>query len=226
MTDHIVNYQDVVVGVQAASGWKDLTKYLTDFDLSLDSNFESGTLGGRKTDWSVPTGSMLTAALNGYVLDSETPKFSEIFAADAAVLFMIYYATTKRAFAFRAFVNTDGIVRQGGVQAMSAPLMVTQGDWTARLGAGDTPAIANGAVAEDSYVFAYLTAALTGTASIEQGPNSGTTSDVTDLSWDTGDGPGIYYAPLAAGAGQDVILDTAEAADKPNILWGIARPRV
>ena len=225
MTDFITNYKDIVIGVQTGTDYTDLTRYMTDFDLALDNQIESDFLAGRKTQWAVPTGSMLTAALNGYVLQDETPKFSDIFNSEDAALFMIYYTTAKRAFVFNAFVNTNGITRKGGVQAMDQPLMVTGGDWTRTLDTGDTPALSGVDLNSRHYAFAYLTAPLTGNVAIEAGA-SGSTSAVSDLEFTTSTStPSIHFAQLTAGTNQDVVLDAANQADKANILWGVAEVR-
>ena len=226
MTDFLHNYSDVVVGMQSGTEFTDLTKYLTDFDLALDFPVETGRLGGRKTQWAVPTGSMLTAALNGYVLDTDTPKFTDIFANGTQALFMIYYSKTMRAFAFHGLLNTDGIVRRGGVQQMNEPIMVTGPDWTGRLQAGDAPQISNGTVEPDDYVFAYLTQSLTDDLAIEEGA-TGSSAEITGLAFTSSTpAPSIYFKQLTAGSGRDVIIDaTNKNADGPKILWAVKEAR-
>ena len=235
MTDFLHNYSDVVVGMQSGTEFTDLTKYLTDFDLALDFPVETGRLGGRKTQWAVPTGSMLTAALNGYVLDTDTPKFTEIFANETQALFMIFYATARdandnptagRAFAFNGFLNTDGIVRRGGVQQMNEPIMVTGPDWTARLASGDTPAKTDVTVEPNSYVFAYLTATPTANIAIGESPGDGQPAqDIPALSWTSAShAPSIYFHKLSAGSTRDVELG-GTGDDKNKVLWAVKEAR-
>ena len=225
MTELIHNYSDIVVGVQVGATFTVLTKYLTDFDLALDFQSESGMLGGRKTEWTVPTGSMLNVALNGYVLPNENPTFSDIFEDEETALFMIYYKNVGRAFVFNAYVNTDGIVRRGGVQQMNQPLIVSGADWTANLLPGDNPQLDGELVDVNTYLFAYLQSAPTGNMAIGEGPDGGAV-DIPALTWTSATvAPAIFYHELTAGATRDVTLGAANTSDKTKVLWAIAQNR-
>lgn len=225
MTDKIINYSDMVVGMQYGDDYVDLTKYLTGFDLGLDYTAEQGVLGGRKTQWAVPTGAMLTAALTGYILQNETPKFSEIFAGTDPGLFMVYAKPTRRATAFRGFVNTDNIIRRGGVQSLDEPLMVRGIYWTGRLSTGNGPKVTNGVVAANSYAFVHLTGPPSDDISLNQGT---TLPTVPAFPWGPTVAERIALISLTAGSGQTVEVGAdatapADDADKALVNWGIAQ---
>ena len=125
----IFNWQDVEILAQSGTEFLDLTKYTTNLTLRPARTLVSRDLAGRKTMWRAAVESYIEASIEGYVLQNENPKFSDFFASGDEVLFMVRFPS-KRMFVFRAFVNTDTILDNGGIQEMSQPLMITKGYMT------------------------------------------------------------------------------------------------
>ena len=226
MRDVIQNYQDFVVGMMVGDTFTDLTKYLTDFNLTLDVRFESAFLGGRETEWSVPVGAMTPADLVGYIVNSiDQVNWSDIFESETDVLFMIYASKEKRAFVLRGNVNTDAIDSTTGTLTRSIPIQVSGGDWTARLRDAEAyDGIDNGTILPKTYVFAYLTEQPAANLAIEEGAN-GAASAITDLMFTSATAaPSFYFKELTAGTARDVEVD-GSTTDKEKLLWGIAQVR-
>ena len=125
----IFNWQDVEILAQSGTDFLDLTKYTTNLTLRPARTLVSRDLAGRKTMWRAAVESYIEASIEGYILQNENPKFSDFFSAGDEVLFMVRLPSA-RMFVFRAFVNTDTIIDNGGIQEMNQPLMITKGYMT------------------------------------------------------------------------------------------------
>ena len=229
MRDYIQNRNDFVIGMMAGGVYTDLTKYTPDFDFARDVQFETFQYGGQETAVGVPTGAMTAAALTGYVINGADPSWRDIFKDGTDLTFMIRSLDNQDTFAFHANINVDGIDTSGGVLTKQIPLQVSGGDWYGRIapgsGSGSYDGISSGTVEPDSYVFAYISAALTGDVAVEEGA-SGSASAITELMWDSSTpAPSFYFHPLTAGTNRDVALDASNPGDEAKVLWGIATVR-